>query len=53
MGFELKYFLIYRYVYNVELLDIIKGMKSNILIPVKSYLKIRKMIEEYLKGIGV
>ena len=38
--------------YRVELLDEIKGMKGNVLIPAKLYKKIKKIIEEYLKGTG-
>jgi len=52
LGFELNLVLMDREFYRAELLDEIKGMKGNALIPAKSYKKIKQMIEEYLQGIG-
>jgi len=52
LGFELNYVLMDREFYRVELLDEIKGMKGDVLIPTKSYKKIKKMIIEYLQGTG-
>ena len=52
LGFELKFVIMDREFYRAELLDEIKGMKGNILIPAKSYKQIKKMIEEYLQGTG-
>ena len=52
LGFELNYVLMDREFYRVELLDEIKGMKGNVLIPTKSYKKIKQMIIEYLQGTG-
>jgi len=52
LGFELKYVLMDREFYRVELLDEIKGMGGNVLIPAKSYKKIKQIIEEYLNGVG-
>ena len=52
LGFEFRYVLIDREFYRAELLDEIKGMKGNVLIPAKSYKKVKKMILEYLQGTG-
>ncbi len=52
LGFELKYVLMDREFYRTELLDEIKGMGGNVLIPAKAYKKIKKIIEEYLDGDG-
>jgi len=52
LGFELKYVLMDREFYRAELLDEIKGMGGNVLIPAKSYKKIKQMIEDYIKGEG-
>ena len=52
LGFELNYVLMDREFYRAELLDEIKGMKGNVLIPTKSYKKIKQMIIEYLQGTG-
>ena len=52
LGFELKYVLMDREFYRAELLDEIKGMKGNVLIPTKSFKRIKQMIEEYLQGTG-
>lgn len=49
-GFELNYVLMDREFYRAELLDEIKGMRGNVIIPSKSYKKIKKMITEYLSG---
>ena len=38
--------------YRTELLDEIKGMGGNVLIPAKAYKKVKKIIEEYLNGEG-
>jgi hypothetical protein len=50
LGFELNYVIMDREFYRAELLDEIKGMKGNVLIPAKSYKKIKQSIEEYLAG---
>ncbi len=52
LGFELNYVLMDREFYQAELLDEIKGMKGDVLIPTKSYKKIKQMIIEYLQGTG-
>jgi hypothetical protein len=52
LGFELRYVLMDREFYRVELLDEIKGMGGNVLIPAKNYPKIKRFIEEYLNGEG-
>lgn len=52
LGFELNYILMEIEFYRAELLDEIKGMKGNVLIPAKSYKRIRRIIEEYLRGKG-
>lgn len=52
LGFELNYVLMDREFYRAELLDEIKGMGGNTLIPAKSYKKIKQFIEEYLTGKG-
>ena len=52
LGFELNYVLMDREFYRAELLDEIKGMRGNTLIPAKQYPKIRRFIEEYLKDEG-
>jgi len=52
LGFELNYVLMDREFYRAELLDEIKGMGGNVLIPAKVYPKIKRFIEEYLKGEG-
>ena len=50
LGFELNYVIMDREFYRAELLDEIKGMRGNVLIPAKSYKKIKQSIEEYLAG---
>ena len=52
LGFEINFVLMDREFYRVELLDEIKGMKGNVLIPTKSYKKIKQMIIDYLQGNG-
>ena len=52
VGFELNYVLMDREFYRAELLDEIKGMGGNTLIPAKSYKKVKQFIEEYLEGKG-
>ncbi len=52
LGFELNYVLMDREFYRAELLDEIKGMGGNTLIPAKSYKKIKQFIEDYLIGKG-
>ena len=52
LGFELNYVLMDREFYRTELLDEIKGMGGNVLIPAKAYKKVKKIIEEYLNGEG-
>ena len=50
IGFELNYVLMDREFYRAEILDEIKGMGGNILIPAKQYKKIKQFITEYLEG---
>jgi hypothetical protein len=52
LGFELKFVIMDREFYRAELLDEIKGMRGEVLIPAKSYKKISRMIEDYLQGAG-
>ena len=52
LGFELNYVLMDREFYRAELLDEIKGMGGNVLIPAKQYKKVKKLIEDYLNGKG-
>ena len=52
LGFKLNYVLMDREFYRTELLDEIKGMGGNVLIPAKAYKKVKKIIEEYLNGEG-
>ena len=52
LGFEVNRVMMDREFYNVELLDKIKGLKSNVLIPAKAYKVIKQIVEEYLKGTG-
>ena len=52
LGFELNYVLMDREFYRAELLDEIKGMGGNTLIPAKQFKKIKKFIEDYLNGKG-
>ncbi len=50
IGFELNYILMDREFYRAEVLDEIKGMGGNTLIPAKQYKKIKQFITEYLEG---
>jgi len=50
LGFELSYVLMDREFYRAELLDEIKGMGGNALIPAKQYKKIKQFISEYIEG---
>jgi hypothetical protein len=52
LGFELGYVLMDREFYRAELLDEIKGMKGNVLIPAKQYKKVKQFISEYVEGKG-
>ena len=52
LGFRLNYVLMDREFYRAELLDEIKGMGGNVLIPAKAYKKIKKIVENYLNGDG-
>ena len=52
IGFELNYVLMDREFYRAELLDEIKGMGGNVLIPAKSYKTVKRMIEQYLNNEG-
>ncbi len=52
LGFKLNYVLMDREFYRTELLDEIKRMGGNVLIPAKMYKKVKKIIEEYLNGEG-
>ena len=50
LGFELKYILMDREFYRAELLDEIKSMKGEVIIPAKQYKKVKRFILEYLDG---
>ena len=52
LGLELNYVLMDREFYRAELLDEIKGMRGNVLIPAKSYKKVKQFIKEFLEGEG-
>ena len=52
LGFELRFVLMDREFYRAELLDEIKGMGGNVLIPAKSYKKVKKILEDYVNGRG-
>ena len=52
LGFELNYVLMDREFYRAELLDEVKGMGGNVLIPAKQYKKVKQFIFEYLEGKG-
>jgi len=52
LGFELNYVLMDREFYRAELLDEIKGMGGNVLIPTKQYRKVKQFISEYIEGKG-
>ncbi|MHA1376226.1 MAG: transposase [Promethearchaeota archaeon] len=50
LGFELRYVLMDREFYRAELLDEIKGMNGNVLIPAKQYKKVKQFIAECIEG---
>ena len=50
LGFELNYVLMDREFYRAELLDEIKGMGGEVLIPAKQYKKVKRFIVDYLEG---
>ena len=50
LGFELKYVLMDREFYRAELLDEIKGMGGDAIIPAKNYKTIKRFVKEYLEG---
>jgi len=50
LGFDLNYVLMDREFYRAELLDEIKGMGGNVLIPAKQYKKIKQFIFDYIEG---
>jgi len=50
LGFELKYVLMDREFYRAVLINKIKEMGGDVLIPAKSYKKVKQIIEQYLKG---
>jgi hypothetical protein len=52
IGFQLGFVIMDREFYRAEILDEVKGMGGNVLIPAKNYKKISALKEEYLKGIG-
>lgn len=52
LGFGLNYVLMDREFYRTELLNAIKGMGGNVLIPAKAYRKVKNVIEEYITGKG-
>jgi hypothetical protein len=50
LGFRLRFVLMDREFYRAELLDKIKGMGGEVIIPAKKYKKIKQYIDDYLKG---
>jgi len=52
LGFEIRFVLMDREFYNAELIKEIKAIKGDILIPAKSYKRIKEIIEEYLRDTG-
>ena len=50
LGFELNYVLMDREFYRTELLDEIKGMGGEVIIPAKKYKKIKQFVADYLEG---
>jgi len=50
LGFELNYVLMDREFYRAELLDEIKGMGGDTLIPAKQYKRVKQFIKEYIEG---
>jgi len=52
IGFEFGYVIMDREFYRAEILDEVKKMGGNVLIPAKNYKKVAALKEEYLRGIG-
>jgi hypothetical protein len=52
IGFEFDFIIMDREFYRAELVDEIKSMAGDVLIPAKSYKRIKRIIEEYLMGKG-
>ena len=52
IGYEFDFIVMDREFYRAELVDEIKSMAGDTLIPAKSYKRIKKIIEEYLCGNG-
>ena len=52
LGFEFKYVLMDREFYRAELLDEIKGMNGDVIMPAKQYKKITQFISDYIQGKG-
>jgi len=52
IGFEFDFVMMDREFYRAELIEEIKSMGGDCLIPAKMYKKIKKMIEEYLNGVS-
>jgi len=50
LGFELKFVLMDREFYRAELLDEIKGMNGEVIIPAKNYKTIKRFVSEYVEG---
>lgn len=50
LGFKLNKVLMDREFYRAELLDRIKGMKGEVIVPAKKYKKIKQYLVDYLKG---
>jgi len=50
LGFELRYVLMDREFYRAELIDMIKRKGGHVLIPAKSYKKVKQIITDYLDG---
>ena len=50
LGFKLGYVLMDREFYRAELLDRIKGMRGEVIIPAKKYKKIKQFLVDYLNG---
>lgn len=50
LGFKFKYVLMDREFYRAELLDKIKGMGGEVIIPAKKYKKVKQYLTDYLKG---
>ena len=50
LGFKLGFILMDREFYRAELLDKIKGMGGEVIIPAKKYRKIKQFLTDYLKG---